>query len=190
VTISEARRMNEAIFAALADPEPLFWRPRRRAIKVGETWHVWLAIPRLTPDGEDSLRDLVVRGTGRTIRAAESDMRRRLNRHGRLYRLALTIDLRARAVGALNEFTRMKMKEGGILRRMMPMVPIDHVGRVLKEVFAGWGPDGKATFKVVAVDRDGKYHEPVTGEWGAAPGPASAAQVRRAADIGKDHTRV
>jgi hypothetical protein len=132
VTISEAQRMNEAIFAALADPEPLFWRPQRRAIKVGKTWHVWLAIPRLTPDGEDFLRDLVVRGTGRTIRAAESDMRRRLNRHGRLYRLALTIDLRARAVGTVSDWTRKKMKEDGIIRRILPSIG-DFMQRKMRE---------------------------------------------------------
>lgn len=149
-----AGRLNDAFWARLY--EPGYWRPRRRAIRVGKTWHVWLAVPRLTPDGEDLAPDLVVRGTGRTVRAAAADMHRRLNRHGRLYRRALTIDMKARAGSAFNAFIRAKMREEGFARRIMPPIEVDELSREVKEVFAGWGPDGKATFKAVVVDRHGK----------------------------------
>lgn len=181
MTISEARRMNEAIFEWLSRPRPpRYWRPEGRIdyARAGKAWHALLGVPRLTPDGEDFAGWLRVRGTGRTRKAAHSALRHQLNRHGGIYRLALTVDLERIFRDTVNDWTRRKMKEDGLFRRIMPPGPVDHAGRVLKKAFAGWGPDGKATFKMVAVDRDGKHHEPVRHTWaGLAAGTTGRIRV-------------
>jgi hypothetical protein len=136
----------EGLLSRLELREPICWVPRVDYTRIGKGWWASLCVP----DPELVYRrSHIFKGYGRTRRAALADLRHRLGKAEDLLRRARVLDLGGIAIDAVNDFTRIKMREDGFFRRIMPPTRLDTWQTPVRRQFAGWGPDGEATFRYV-----------------------------------------